>query len=170
MSIGLIIIGTQDENAAYFGPIIVSMLFLANGLALVTSPATDAVMGELPREKAGIGSAVNDVSREVGGTLGVAIVGSVFASLYGPRLGELIKDFGMPAEAVELAKESAGAGFAVAQMAPNQEAIDALRGAVSDAFMHGFRTSCFVAAGAAFIGALFALRFLPARSGHSATA
>ena len=42
------------------------MLFLANGLALVTSPATDAVMGELPREKAGIGSAVNDVSREVG--------------------------------------------------------------------------------------------------------
>jgi EmrB/QacA subfamily drug resistance transporter len=170
MSIGLIIIGTQDENAAYFGPIIVSMLFLANGLALVTSPATDAVMGELPREKAGIGSAVNDVSREVGGTLGVAIVGSVFASLYGPRLGELIKDFGMPAEAVELAKESAGAGFAVAQMAPNQEAIDALRGAVSDAFMHGFRTSCFVAAGAAFVGALFALRFLPARSGHSVAA
>ncbi|MEY4228385.1 MAG: hypothetical protein RLZ84_977, partial [Actinomycetota bacterium] len=105
-----------------------------------------------------------DVSREVGGTLGVAIVGSVFASLYGPRLGELIKDFGMPAEAVELAKESAGAGFAVAQMAPTAEAVAALRGAVSDAFMHGFRTSCFVAAGAAFVGALFALRFLPART------
>jgi EmrB/QacA subfamily drug resistance transporter len=164
MSIGLIIIGTQDENAAYFGPIIVSMLFLANGLALVTSPATDAVMGELPREKAGIGSAVNDVSREVGGTLGVAIVGSVFASLYGPRLGELIKDFGMPAEAVELAKESAGAGFAVAQMAPTEEAVAALRGAVSDAFMYGFRTSCFVAAGMALLGSLFATRFLPART------
>jgi hypothetical protein len=164
MSIGLIIIGSQDENAAYFGPIIVSMLFLANGLALVTSPATDAVMGELPREKAGIGSAVNDVSREVGGTLGVAIVGSVFASLYGPRLGELIKDFGMPAEAVELAKESAGAGFAVAQMAPTEEAVAALRGAVSDAFMYGFRTSCFVAAGMALLGSLFATRFLPART------
>jgi len=164
MSVGLVIIGSQDANAAYFGPIIVSMLFLANGLALVTSPATDAVMGELPREKAGVGSAVNDVSREVGGTLGVAIVGSVFASLYGPRLGELVKDFGMPAEAVELAKESAGAGFAVAQMAPTPEAVDALRGAVSDAFMHGFHASCFVAAGMALIGSLFALRFLPARA------
>ncbi len=164
MSIGLTIIGFQGADAAYFGPIIISMLFLANGLALVTSPATDAVMGELPREKAGIGSAVNDVSREVGGTLGVAIVGSVFASLYGPRLGELVKDFGMPPEAVALAKESAGAGFAVAQMAPTPEAVQALGQAVSDAFMHGFHASCFVAASVALAGSLFALRFLPSRA------
>jgi DHA2 family multidrug resistance protein-like MFS transporter len=164
MSIGLVIIGSQDADAAYFGPIIISMLFLANGLALVTSPATDAVMGELPREKAGVGSAVNDISREVGGTLGVAIVGSIFASLYGPRLGDLIKDFGMPPEAVALAKESAGAGFAVAQMAPTPDAVTALTGAVSDAFMHGFHASCFVAAGVAFVGSLAALRFLPARA------
>ena len=164
MSIGLTIIGFQGADAAYFGPIIISMLFLANGLALVTSPATDAVMGELPREKAGIGSAVNDVSREVGGTLGVAIVGSVFASLYGPRLGELVKDFGMPPDAVALAKESAGAGFAVAQMAPTPEAVQALTQAVSDSFMHGFHASCFVAAGMALVGSLFALRFLPARA------
>jgi hypothetical protein len=70
----------------------------------------------------------------------------------------------MPAEAVELAKESAGAGFAVAQMAPTEEAVAALRGAVSDAFMYGFRTSCFVAAGMALLGSLFATRFLPART------
>ena len=163
MAIGLIIIGTAEANTAYFGPVIISMLFLANGLALVTSPATDAVMGELPREKAGIGSAVNDVSREVGGTLGVAISGSVFASLYGPKLGELLAKFNMPAEAVALAKESAGAGFAVAEMSPTPEAATAVRQAVSEAFMHGFHTACFTGAGVALFGALFALKFLPAR-------
>lgn len=163
MAIGLIIIGTAEANTAYFGPVIISMLFLANGLALVTSPATDAVMGELPREKAGIGSAVNDVSREVGGTLGVAISGSVFASLYGPKLGELLAKFNMPAEAVALAKESAGAGFAVAEMSPTPEAAAAVRQAVSEAFMHGFHTACFTGAGVALFGALFALKFLPAR-------
>lgn len=163
MAIGLIIIGTAEADTAYFGPVIISMLFLANGLALVTSPATDAVMGELPREKAGIGSAVNDVSREVGGTLGVAISGSVFASLYGPKLGELLAKFNMPAEAVALAKESAGAGFAVADMSPTPEAAEAVRQAVSEAFMHGFHTACFTGAGVALFGALFALKFLPAR-------
>jgi EmrB/QacA subfamily drug resistance transporter len=163
MAIGLIIIGFCEADTAYFGPVIISMLFLANGLALVTSPATDAVMGELPREKAGIGSAVNDVSREVGGTLGVAISGSVFASLYGPKIGELLTKFNMPAEAVALAKESAGAGFAVAEMSPTPEAAEAVRQAVSDAFMHGFHTACFTGAGVALLGALFALKFLPAR-------
>jgi EmrB/QacA subfamily drug resistance transporter len=163
MAIGLIIIGFCEAETAYFGPVIISMLFLANGLALVTSPATDAVMGELPREKAGVGSAVNDVSREVGGTLGVAICGSVFASLYGPKLGELVAKFNMPAEAVALAKESAGAGFAVAEMSPTPEAVAAVRQAVSEAFMHGFHTACFTGAGVALVGALFALKFLPAR-------
>jgi MFS family permease len=163
MAIGLIIIGFCEAETAFFGPVIISMLFLANGLALVTSPATDAVMGELPREKAGVGSAVNDVSREVGGTLGVAICGSVFASLYGPKLGELVAKFNMPAEAVALAKESAGAGFAVAEMSPTPEAIAAVRQAVSEAFLHGFHTACFTGAGVALVGALFALKFLPAR-------
>lgn len=164
MSIGLVVVGSIDADAAYFGPVIISMLFLANGLALVTSPSTDAVMGEVPRDKAGVGSAVNDISREVGGTLGVAIIGSIFASLYGPRLGELIAGFGMPEEAVALAQESAGAGFAVAQMAPTPEAIGALKQAVSDSFMYGFQASCYVAAGVAVAGSLFALRYLPSRA------
>jgi large subunit ribosomal protein L1 len=111
MCIGLVIIGFCGAETAYWGPVIISMVFLANGLALVTSPSTDAIMGELPREKAGVGSAVNDVSREVGGTLGVAISGSIFASLYGPKLGELVAKFNLPAEAVALARETGSAKF-----------------------------------------------------------
>lgn len=163
MAIGLTIIGFCEADTAYFGPVIIGMLFLANGLALVTSPATDAVMGELPREKAGIGSAVNDVSREVGGTLGVAISGSVFASLYGPKLGELITGFNMDSETVALARQSAGAGFMMAERAPTPEAAEAVRQAVSQAFMHGFHTACFTGAGVALAGSLFTWKSLPAR-------
>jgi hypothetical protein len=163
MSIGLVIMGFSGADAAYWGPIVIGMLFLATGLGLVTSPATDAVMGELPAERAGVGSAINDVSREVGGTLGVAICGSIFASLYGPKLGSLISGFNMPEEAVALAKESAGAGFAVAANAPTAEAAGAIRGAVSDAFMHGFHAATFTGAAVAFIGGLCALKFLPSR-------
>jgi hypothetical protein len=120
-------------------------------------------MGELPAERAGVGSAINDVSREVGGTLGVAISGSIFASLYGPKLGELMSNFNMPNEAVAIAKESAGAGFVVASKAPTAEASEAIRGAVSEAFMHGFHAATFTGAAVAFVGAICALKFLPSR-------
>ncbi|MCX6530690.1 MAG: DHA2 family efflux MFS transporter permease subunit [Actinobacteria bacterium] len=167
MSIGLVVIGFSGADVPYWGPVVIGMLFLATGLGLVTSPSTDAVMGSLPAERAGVGSAINDVSREVGGTLGVAISGSVFASLYGPKLGELIANFGMPADAVAIAKESAGAGFAVAEMAPTPEATEAVRQAVSEAFMHGFHAAVFVGAGVAFVGSLCAWKFLPARNRSS---
>src|SRR4029077_2144769 len=63
------------------------MLMLGGGLGLTTAPATESIMGSLSADKAGVGSAVNDTTRELGGTLGVAIVGSVFASIYSSRLG-----------------------------------------------------------------------------------
>jgi len=168
MSIGLVIISQQDADAAYWGPVVISMLFLANGLALVTSPSTDAVMGELPLDRAGVGSAVNDTSREVGGTLGVAVVGSVFVSLYGPdvldRLGEtpgLVEN--IPADALLAAQDSVAAAFAVSEQAP-AAFVDTIREAASGAFMGAFGTACLVGAGAALAGAALAARYLPARS------
>src|ERR1700724_2314991 len=67
--------------------IALQMVLLGGGLGLTTAPATESIMGSLPADKAGVGSAVNDTTRELGGTLGVAIVGSVFASVYSGRLG-----------------------------------------------------------------------------------
>jgi hypothetical protein len=121
-------------------------------------------MGSLPAERAGIGSAINDVGREVGGTLGVAISGSVFASLYAPKIGDLISKLGMSEEAVAIAKQSAGAGFAVAEMASTPEAAEAIRSAVSESFMHGFHAASFTGAGVAVVGSLCAWKFLPARN------
>ena len=56
------------------------LVLLGIGMGLAMAPATDSIMGSLPREKAGVGSAVNDTTREVGGALGVAILGSILAS------------------------------------------------------------------------------------------
>lgn len=125
-------------------------------------------MGSLPREKAGVGSAVNDISREVGGTLGVAVVGSVFVSLYGPTLSDRFTALpglvnALPAGVFEQAQDSVGAAYFVAQQSP-VAVQPAVLNAVSDSFMHGFSTACLVTAGMAFVGSLFALKYLPARA------
>ena len=171
MSLGLLIASRMDAHSSYWGHVIIGMVLMANGLSFVTSPSTDAVMGSLPREKAGVGSAVNDISREVGGTLGVAVVGSVFVSLYTPRLVSNFAKIPGLVDALNkisphlypMAQESVGAAFGIAQKAPDQVKTQVLT-AVSDSFVHGFQTACLVGVGMAFIGSLFALRFLPARA------
>lgn len=173
MAIGLTIASRMDQNSAYFGPVIISMVIMANGLSLVTSPSTDAIMGALSKDKAGVGSAVNDMSREVGGTLGVAVSGSVFVSLYGPsivrsftKIPGLVKN--LPAGVFEKTQESVYAAYAVAssdklpaQLHPT------VRDAVSSAFLDGFSRACIVTAVAALVGSLFALKFLPAHASHA---
>ena len=73
MSVGLWWAATLDASSAYWGPVAASMILIGGGLTLTTAPATAAILGALPPEKAGVGSAVNDTTRELGGTLGVAI-------------------------------------------------------------------------------------------------
>ena len=171
MGIGFTIVSQVDADTAYWGPVIISMLFMANGLSLVTSPSTDAVMGTLPVDKAGVGSAVNDISREVGGTLGVAVVGSVFVSLWTPAIASKFESIpglvaALPDGVFDAAQESVGAAYAVAQQAP-EGARPVVQQAVSDAFMNGFGNATLVAAGMAFFGMVCALLFLPARPGSS---
>ena len=168
MSIGFGYASTFEPDTAYFGPIIISMLFMACGLSLVTSPSTDAVMGSLPREKAGVGSAVNDVSREFGGTLGVAVTGSIFVSLYSPRLVDRFEAIpglvaSVPPDALKTAEDSVGAAYMVAMGSPESVRPTVLS-AVSDSFMHGFGTACLSVSVVALVGSVVALKFLPARA------
>jgi MFS family permease len=174
MSVGLLIASRMDANSSYWGHVIIGMVLMANGLSFVTSPSTDAVMGSLPREKAGVGSAVNDISREVGGTLGVAVVGSVFVSLYTPRLVEnftkipgLIDALNkINPELYPMAQDSVGAAFGIAQQSPSAIRPEVVN-AVSDSFVQGFQTASLVGAGMAIVGSIFALKFLPARPGSA---
>ena len=168
MAIGLWISSRLTPSSSYWGHVVIGMVLMANGLSFVTSPSTDAVMGSLPLEKAGVGSAVNDISREVGGTLGVAVVGSIFVSLYGPRITERFSSVtglidALPRGVYEAAQDSVGAAFSVAENSP-ESARAVVRAAVSDSFMHGFTRATIIPAVVAVIGAVFALLFLPNRS------
>jgi len=163
MSGGLAVAATTSTDSAYWGRIIISMALMAAGLAFTTGPATEAIMGALPPNKAGAGSAVNDTTREVGGTLGVAIVGSVLNSAYGSHvLGGLVA-LGASASAGRAAGQSIIAGMTVAAHFPAP-----LRAAahevVSSAFMAGLHRGSLVAAGAAAAAGLVALLFVPARA------
>ena len=76
---------TTSASTSYL-TIAIQMIVLGTGMGLTSAPATEAIMGVVPSAKAGIGSAVNDATRLLGGTLGVAVIGSVYASLYAARL------------------------------------------------------------------------------------
>src|SRR5205823_11164502 len=69
-----------------YNQIVGQMVFIGLGLGLTSAPATESILSVLPPAKAGVGSAVNDATREAGGTLGVAVIGSVFLSLYARRI------------------------------------------------------------------------------------
>ena len=140
------------------------MIVLGLGMGLTTAPATEAIMGVVPKEKAGIGSAINDTTREVGGTLGVAVIGSVFASLYASHLS---LPAGLPAEAAHAARDSVGGAFIAAQRVADVglgPIADQLRAAASTSFFDGFAVGCLVAAGVAALGAIIAAIFLPAHA------
>ena len=162
MGAGFLIASTLGSDSAYFGPVLASMVLMAVGLGLVTAPSTDAILAVLPLGKAGVGSAVNDVTRELGGTFGVAVVGAVFSSVYGPRLAQLLHDAGLPAPALASARQSPAAALQVALQAP-ASAHAAIIDAANRAFVAGLSGGSLVCAGVVTLGAVFAFLVLPRR-------
>ena len=158
MAAGFAVAAGSTLESDYWGRIVIAMVLMAGGLGLVTSPATEAVMGALRTEEAGAGSAVNDTVREVGGTLGVAVVGSVLSTVYGPSVTAALTTAGSPAPAADSAADSVFAGLAVAERLP----ADATA-AVQQSFLDGVSAGSWVAAAASAAGALVVLAFLPAR-------
>ncbi|HEY2321088.1 MAG TPA: MFS transporter [Solirubrobacteraceae bacterium] len=155
---------TTTSAATGYGTIAAQMVVLGTGMGLTSAPATEAIMGVVPRAKAGVGSAVNDATRLLGGTLGVAVIGSVYASLYASRLATALAG-GLPSAIVRNAHASVGAAFTAAGRLAQagRPALGAnVHDAASSAFFHGFHAANLVAAGVAAAGALLVLVFLPA--------
>jgi EmrB/QacA subfamily drug resistance transporter len=145
--------------------VVVAMFFLGGGLGLIQAPATEAIMGSLPPAKAGVGSAVNDTARELGSTLGVAIVGSVFSSIYAARLGTKLAGSPVPQQAVDVAKDSVGGAEVVAHQAGAQagpQAQQLIQDAVNRSFVDGWHAASWVCFAVVLVGALIAWRWLPA--------
>jgi Na+/melibiose symporter-like transporter len=172
VGVGLTVAGTglallaslPDDNISYWGDVAWRMVVMAVGMGLTMAPATESIMGSLPRAKAGIGSAMNDTTRQVGGAFGVAIIGSVMSSLYGPRVADAFSAAGLTGPPVDIAQEGLGQALEVASnpSIPAEVAAELANGA-KEAFVYGMHRGVLVGAAAAILGAVIAFRYLPAR-------
>jgi EmrB/QacA subfamily drug resistance transporter len=150
---GLAIAATVTTDTGY-GRLAIALAFMGMGMGLAGAPATESIMSSLPPARANIGSAVNDTTRELGGALGVAIVGSIMSSLYATRLTDTLGD-DVPAAA----RESVGAAVqAGGDLHP--DVADAAR----EAFVYAMSRASLTVAVIAALGTVIAWRCLPARS------
>jgi hypothetical protein len=148
-----------------YGVISIQMVLYGIGMGLTSAPATESIMGAVSNRQAGIGSAVNDATRLLGGTLGVAIIGSIYASLYGTRLAKGLPAH-LPSQLSTAAHQSVGAALAVSGRVTSagHPAIGAaIHVAATNAFIDGLGVGCLVAGGVALGGAVLAVLFLPAQ-------
>jgi EmrB/QacA subfamily drug resistance transporter len=163
--IGLALFATvPSEHISYWGDIAWRLVIMATGMGLTMAPATESIMGSLPRAKAGVGSAMNDTTRQIGGAFGVAIIGSVMSSLYGSRVADAFTQAGVTGQPVEVAKQGLGQALGVAAdpRTPSSIVNELVTGA-KDAFVYGMHRGVLVGAAAALLGAFIAFRWLPAR-------
>jgi EmrB/QacA subfamily drug resistance transporter len=133
------------------------LFVMAFGMGLAMSPTTDLLMSAVPREQAGMGSAMNDTTRELGGALGVAVFGSLLASQYTNGLKDAI--VGLPKAAGDAVSSSLGGALAVSAKAGPRG--DALAAAAKQSWMDGFRLSLMVGAGVVALAGLLAWILLP---------
>ncbi|MDO9407728.1 MFS transporter [Patulibacter sp.] len=162
-AVGFAWTSTVDADTAYL-TMALQMVLMGSGLGLTSAPATEAIMGVVPTAKAGVGSAVNDATRELGGTLGVAVVGSVALSLY----RDAFSGSSLPGPVLETARESIGAAMLTAGgIARDGDAGAAatLASTAQSGFLDGLQAGCLVAAGVSLVGAILVLLWLPAHPG-----
>ncbi len=161
---GLVVAAFNSEaNTTYFGPLIISMVLLALGLSSITAPTTEAVMGSVPDDQRGAAAGVNNTTRELGGTLGVAVFGSIFASAYAPRIISAFRTLPIPAGPKTEAHQSMAAALAVVKRAPHSVQ-PYLQRVAFDAFHSGLYVACMAGAVVAVLGAVAAWILLPGRN------
>jgi EmrB/QacA subfamily drug resistance transporter len=161
----LLLFNVLDADSTTGVVIAISML-LGLGMANIMAPATDSIMGSLPRAKAGVGSAMNDTTRQVGGAVGVAVLGSLLASHYTKAMDSKLGGT-VPAQLLEQVRDSVGQATGVAREAPAAQPFAAeIVQAAHESFVGGMHLAFTVAAGITLLAAIGVARFLPARPGE----
>jgi EmrB/QacA subfamily drug resistance transporter len=166
VALALGLFSTAGTDSAY-GLVLVALVVMGLGMSSAMAPATDSIMGSLPLSRASVGSAVNDTTRLVGGSLGVAVLGSLLSSGYGAHMDGAVSH--LPGPAASVAHDQLGGALVVAQRLGGRTG-HALAHTAQSAFVSGMHTAALVAAGAALAGALLAALFLPARATGSVRA
>lgn len=158
---GLLWGGTVAVDTPY--PVIAGWLVLIGvGMGMTMTPAMDAALGEVPPGRYGTGSALSMAVRQVGGALGIAVLGSILNAVYTGRLVVT----GLPDQLARTARESVVAGMAVAKAAGSP----ALADSAAHAYVHGMSSIMLVSAGLGILGMIIATTLLPARGAQQTPA
>jgi EmrB/QacA subfamily drug resistance transporter len=160
---GVFILSFLGPTSGY-GHVLIGMFVMASGMGLTMTPMTELIMSSVPRDKAGVGSAMNDTTREVGTTLGVAVLGSILSSGYTSNLGSAVT--GLPAAARQTAEGSLAGALGVAREIGGTQGA-AIIDAAKSAWTDGLQLSMFIGTAIVLVAAVIAARFLPGKIGTS---
>ena len=155
----LLLLSTASPHSPYL-LIGGSLSLMGIGMGMGMAPATESIMSSLPPANAGVGSAMNDATRQVGGAVGVAVLGSVLASVYRPRMDGIVAH--LPKPVAHIAHDQVGGAVAVAQHLGGPAGAH-LADVAHSAFASGMDAAALVAAAAVVLGAVIAAKFLPDR-------
>jgi EmrB/QacA subfamily drug resistance transporter len=154
---------TTLTSSSGFSQALIGMVLLGLGAGFIIAPATASVMGSLPRERAGVGSATNSAGLQVGGAFGVAVIGSVLSSRYQAALTPALAGRSVPIAATHAILGSIGGALTVAGMAGGKLGRE-LAAAARVAFVDGMHASLFVGAVVVALSAVLVVIALPARA------
>ena len=156
-----------EVNTSYLmiGPVVA---VIGLGMGLVVAPASEAVMGAVEQAKAGVGSAMNDMTQMLAGALSIAVIGSVMYAIYAARLGDAAAS--LPLQAADAVRDSIGAAVQTAALLPEADGL-ALSIAARTSFTDALGLAVLIGAGFTLVGALIVAKYMPSRDPkvHEAT-
>jgi hypothetical protein len=168
ISIGLFLISRLAVDSPYilFAGV---LAFLSGGMGLAMAPATDSIMGAVDKARAGVGSATNDTTRELGSALGVAVFGSLLSSSYRDALVTRLAAVpggvaGLPPAVAGAVKDSIGSAVVAAGQLPGDTGAAVLK-AAREAYVSGMSTATVIGAVIVAAGVIVLLRWLPDTAG-----
>ncbi len=160
VTVSLVLYTTFEPTSSVLHVIVITVMMGA-GMANVMAPCTDSIMGSLPRAKAGVGSAMNDTTRQMGGAIGVAVFGSIMASHFTASVSEKLGG-DLPARVLRAVGNNVGQAVGIAhQSSPSVSA--QIANAAKESFVTGLHIIGIAAAVITLVAALGVLVFLPAR-------
>lgn len=165
MAIGMAVLSTLDPHSSYW-LVLGGILPIGVGMALAMAPATTDIVAAVPAHKQGVASATNDAAREVGGTLGIAVLGSILNDQYRAGVAAAAPD-SAPSELVDTAQQSLAAALGLASHLG--ERAGGLADGARGAFVAGLSNAFVLSAGLLLVGAIVCAALIPGRDQEDET-
>jgi EmrB/QacA subfamily drug resistance transporter len=160
-AVGLFYLSEVAEVDTSYAKIVVGMCIMSLGIGTTMSPATNSIMGSIPVNKAGVGSAMNDTTRMVGGALGVAVLGTIMNSMYVAKIDSL--NVGLPPGLFEAVRSSIQGAHIVARQIPDSTLAQMIVNEANEAFVSGMVRAMLVGAIILATASVVTLIILPMR-------